>query len=76
MSPREGDGFRAAQEWQGGKTVFRAEAAEALIGDMRQVMRAIDQKAAFADDAERDDVLSVYRQGIAGLRERLKRVDD
>jgi hypothetical protein len=60
----------------GGKTIFKPEAAEALIADMQQAIRTIDQKATFADDAERDEVLSVYRGGIATLRKRLHALED
>jgi hypothetical protein len=59
-----------------GKTIFKPEAAEALIADMQQAIREIDQKATFADDTERDDVLAVYRQGIATLRKRLRTEED
>ncbi len=57
----------------GGKSVFRPQAARALLEDMRAALDIIPRKAVFADDQQRDEVLDVYRQGIATLEERLNR---
>lgn len=55
-----------------GKAIFKPEVAEALIADMREAMQTIEPKATFAGDAERNEVMDVYRKGIATLRERLE----
>ena len=55
----------------GGKGVFKKDAAEALIADMESSLQTIPTKAKFADDAQRDEVLNIYREGIATLRKRL-----
>jgi len=55
----------------GGKTIFKREAAEALVADMRVAIDSIGQHAKFADDDQRDEVLNVYREGIATLEARL-----
>ena len=54
-----------------GKTIFKAEVAEELIADMQEAIRTIEEKAAFANEVERNEVLNVYRQGIAAIRKRL-----
>jgi len=54
-----------------GKAIFRRDIAESLIADMREGMEKIQEQATFADDSEREDVLNVYREGIAALNERL-----
>ncbi len=56
-----------------GKTIFKPEAAEELIADMNDAVRTIREKASFADDKQAEDVLDVYREGIASLRERLEK---
>ena len=54
-----------------GKSIFSRAAAGALIADMQDAMEKIQEQAAFADDAGREGVLKVYREGIAALRSRL-----
>jgi hypothetical protein len=54
-----------------GQTIFKPEVAEMLIADMQRAMATIEEKANFADDTERDEVLDVYRQGIRTLRGRI-----
>ncbi|MHC4431957.1 MAG: CehA/McbA family metallohydrolase [Planctomycetota bacterium] len=56
----------------GGKTIFKPEVAKELITDMNEAMRIIRAKASFADEKQADEVLNVYRQGIASLRKRLR----
>ncbi|MHC4406606.1 MAG: CehA/McbA family metallohydrolase [Planctomycetota bacterium] len=55
-----------------GKSVFLPQAAEELIADMQQAIGTIRQKATFADDEQREQVLKVYREGIATLRKRME----
>ena len=55
----------------GGKRVFKKDAAEALLADMETALKVIPAKAKFADEAQREDVLKIYREGIATLRQRL-----
>jgi hypothetical protein len=55
-----------------GRSVFKPEAARELIADMERSIRSIQSKAKFADDRERDEVLSVYREGIETSRRRLR----
>jgi len=56
-----------------GKTVFKPEVAAELIANMNEAMHAIRETASFANDKQADDVLDVYREGIASLRKRLRR---
>jgi len=53
-----------------GKRVFKKEAAEALLADMESALRVIPTKATFTDDGQREEVLKIYRDGIATLRRR------
>ena len=55
-----------------GRKLFRAETARELIAEMEASMAAIIEKGTFANDAERESVLEVYRRGIAILQDRLK----
>ena len=55
----------------GGKSVFKKEAAEALLADMESALKVLPSKARFAEYAQREDVLKIYREGIATLRRRL-----
>ena len=54
-----------------GKRVFKKDAAEALLADMDSALKVIPTKAKFADDTQREEVLNIYRDGIATLRKRL-----
>lgn len=54
-----------------GKTLFKPEAAEALVADMRAAIDSIRRDAKFADDDQRESVLNVYREGIDKLQARL-----
>jgi len=56
-----------------GESVFKREAAAELIVDMNEAMRAIREKASFADDKQADEILNVYREGVASLRGRLEK---
>jgi hypothetical protein len=55
----------------GGKHVFKREAAETLLADMESALNVIPAKAKFAGDTQREEVLKIYRDGIASLRKRL-----
>ncbi|MBI4663056.1 MAG: CehA/McbA family metallohydrolase [Verrucomicrobia bacterium] len=55
----------------GGKGIFRKEAAEELLADMESALKTIPMKAKFAEDAQREEVLKIYRDGIEMLRTRL-----
>jgi hypothetical protein len=54
-----------------GKSLFKKEAAEALLANMELALRDIPPKAKFADDSQRNEVLKVYRDGIERLKKRL-----
>jgi hypothetical protein len=53
------------------KNIFKPEVAKELIADMHESIRAIQNKAIFADEQQRDRVLDIYREGIAKLTKRL-----
>ncbi len=54
-----------------GRGVFQPEAARALVADMEAAELAIRTNGHFKDDAQRDEVLAIYREGAALLRRRL-----
>ena len=56
-----------------GKTIFKPEVARKLITNMNEAMRTIREKASFADDKQADEIMNVYREGIASLRKRLNK---
>jgi len=56
-----------------GKTIFKPEVAKKLIANMNEAMRTIREKASFANDKQADEILNVYREGIASLRKRLEK---
>jgi len=53
------------------KNIFKPDVAKELIIDMQESIRTIEEKAVFADGTERDQVLNIYREGIANLNKRL-----
>ena len=55
-----------------GRRLFRAEVARELIGEMEANIREIESKGVFADDAERDRVIDVHRDGIKTLQQRVQ----
>jgi hypothetical protein len=56
----------------GGRGVFLPEAARALIADLEAAELSIGTKGKFENDAQREEVLAIYREGAAKLRQRLK----
>ena len=54
-----------------GKRIFRRTAAESLVADLEGALRSIPPKAKFDTDAQREDVLQVYRDGLQVLRGRM-----
>ncbi|HEX5104381.1 MAG TPA: CehA/McbA family metallohydrolase [Pirellulaceae bacterium] len=54
-----------------GRRIFRPEVARGLIADMEKSIEAIKAEGKFADAAEEEAVLSVYREGIAVMQQRL-----
>ncbi len=54
-----------------GRRIFRRDVAEQLIKEMESNIETIQEKAVFATDEERDNVLDVHRQGIAALKKRI-----
>jgi hypothetical protein len=52
--------------------IFRREVAAELIAEMQKNIETITATGKFADDAEREAVLQVHREGVAILQERLK----
>lgn len=55
----------------GNRRVFDHEVASSLIKDMQDSQTFIGDRGTFADDSERQAVLSVYDQGIAAMQERI-----
>ncbi len=55
----------------GGKSVFKKDAAEALLADMESALNVIPSKANYANAAQREEVLKIYRDAIGTLRQRL-----
>jgi hypothetical protein len=56
----------------GGKRVFQKEAAQALLSDMESALKVIPMKANFDTDAQREEVLEIYRGGIETLQRGLR----
>jgi hypothetical protein len=56
----------------GGKKRFHRPTAEKLMAEMRRALEVIPKRGTFADDAEREKVLDVYREGIRTLEARMK----
>ncbi|MCP4613829.1 MAG: CehA/McbA family metallohydrolase [Planctomycetes bacterium] len=56
-----------------GKTIFKPEAARKLINNMNEAMRTIREKANFADDKQADNIINIYREGIASLQKQLEK---
>jgi hypothetical protein len=54
-----------------GKSVFHPEAARSLIADMENAEREITSHGHFASDAQREEVLALYRESAAALRKKL-----
>lgn len=54
-----------------GQSIFQRESAEALLADMESALKTIPAKSKFSNDAQREEVLNIYREGIAMLRRRL-----
>ena len=57
-----------------GQSIFRLQAAAALLQDMEQSLEQIVSKSRFADDAEAAVVVQVYRDGISALRKKIQDV--
>ncbi len=55
----------------GGGAVFQEEAAKGLLEEMRQSKEKILKNGVFADDHQRDHVLSVYALAISALEKKL-----
>lgn len=55
----------------GGRTVFDVATATGLVEEMRSDVAQIEQQAQFANDAERRQVMQVYRQAIRDLTGRI-----
>jgi hypothetical protein len=55
-----------------GQRIFRPEVARGMIAEMEKSIEAIKTEGKFADAAEEEAVLSVYREGIAAMQKRIK----
>jgi len=55
-----------------GKKIFDRPTAEKLMAEMKRALEVIPKRGTFANDAERDRVLEVYREGIRTLEARMK----
>ncbi|MDA2928987.1 CehA/McbA family metallohydrolase [Acidobacteria bacterium AH-259-O06] len=51
-----------------GKRIYRPQIAQELIAEMEQSIEVIKAKGKFANDAQREAVLKVYRDGIGVVR--------
>jgi hypothetical protein len=58
-------------EMQGRGEIFRVDTARELVEEMRASIQTIQEKAVFADDAERQRVLDVYESAIKKLEDRI-----
>jgi hypothetical protein len=56
-----------------GKPIFKPEAARELIAEMEGAIADITAKGHFDNDAQRDEVLGVYRAGIGTLQKRVEK---
>ena len=56
----------------GGKKPFDRPTAEKLMAEMKRALEVIPKRGTFANDAERERVLEVYREGIRNLEYRMK----
>jgi hypothetical protein len=54
-----------------GRRVFHAAVAETLLIELRRALEVIPQQGRFADDAERERVLQVYRDALRMLEARI-----
>jgi hypothetical protein len=54
-----------------GRGVFQPEAARSLIADMENAVREITSHGHFENDAQREEVLAIYRESAATLRKKL-----
>ena len=54
-----------------GRSIFREEAARALIADMQKATQAIQDKARFADEPQQQEIMDLYHRGIETLQRRL-----
>jgi len=55
-----------------GKKIFDRPTAEKLMAEMKRALEVIPKRGTFANDAERDRVLEVYREGIRTLEARMR----
>jgi hypothetical protein len=55
----------------GGRSIFMPAVAEELLAEMERSIVMIKAQGYFGDDAERERVLDVYREGIGLLQEKL-----
>lgn len=55
-----------------GRGPFKRAAATALVADMKNALERIQARAVFDDAAQREDVLEIYRDGIAQLERQLR----
>ena len=61
-----------AQNAFDGERRFDVNTARGLIQEMSESMNVLSAKTVFADEAARQDVLDVYRQGIDALRHQVR----
>jgi hypothetical protein len=55
-----------------GKRIFQTRDAAILVTEMQQAIEKIIAEARFRDDAQQEEVLDVYHEGIRVLRERIR----
>jgi hypothetical protein len=55
-----------------GKRIFHPEVARGMIAEMEKSIETIKSQGKFADTAEEEAVISVYREGIAAMQKRIE----
>lgn len=58
------------------KRIFDVSVANELLEEMRQNQKFIEKRGLFADDTEKQTVISVYREGITNLSSRIASAKD
>ncbi|HJN12459.1 MAG TPA: CehA/McbA family metallohydrolase [Pirellulaceae bacterium] len=56
----------------GGKSIFRKDVAQELIGEIEQGITTIKEKGLFGTDAARNEVLRVHQDAVMDLKQRIK----
>ena len=55
--------------------IFNPETAREMIAEMEEDAKGIDAQGRFANETDRETVRTIYRDAVAGLRNRLKQTN-